>query len=155
MIFSENRYPLFGIILVEATMTNPLSVMAQWWRDWMAMRSNLAALACCGAEETGRIAHDLGVSVPQLRALAGKWPDSADLLKRRLVELGLDSADIRRSEPPVLQDLQRVCTMCASGRVCAHDLASRPADPVWRDYCPNTMTLDALAAERAEPAKGV
>jgi hypothetical protein len=135
-------------------MTNPLNVVSEWWRNWRATRSNLTTLACCGAEETGRIAHDVGVSASQLRALAGKWPDSADLLKRRLVELGLDSADIRRAEPQVLQDLQRVCTMCTSGRVCAHDLASKPSDPAWREYCPNTMTLDALAAERARPAKG-
>ena len=135
-------------------MTNPLNAVAQWWRNWSTTRSNLAALACCGTDETGRIAHDVGVSASQLRALAGKWPDSADLLERRLVEQGLDAADIRRAEPQVLQDLQRVCTMCRSGRVCAHDLASKPSDPVWRDYCPNTMTLDALAAERAKSAKG-
>ena len=135
-------------------MTNPLNSVAQWWRNWSTTRSNLAALDCCGTEETGRIAHDVGVSVPQLRALAGKWPDSADLLNRRLAELNLDPADIRRAEPQVLQDLQRVCTMCSSGRVCAHDLASKPSDPVWREYCPNTMTLDALADEHAKPAKG-
>ena len=135
-------------------MTNPLNAVAQWWRKWSTTRSNLAALDCCGTEETGRIAYDVGVSVPQLRALAGKWPDAADLLNRRLTELGLRSADIRRNEPQVLQDLQRVCTMCTSGRVCAHDLASKPSDPAWREYCPNTMTLDALAAERAKPAKG-
>jgi hypothetical protein len=141
-------------MLVEATMTNPLNAVAEWWHNWKAARANVASFACCGAEETGRIAHDIGVSVPQLRALAGKWPDSADLLKRRLVELGLDTAGIRRTEPQVLQDLQRVCTLCTSGRVCAHDLASKPSDPVWRDYCPNTMTLDALTAERAGSAKG-
>src|SRR5262245_20549248 len=113
-------------------MTNPLNAVAQWWRNWRTTRSTLMALDCCGAEETGRIAHDVGVSVPQLRALAGRWPDSADLLKRRLVELGLDSADIRRREPQALQDLQRVCTVCTSGRLCAHDLASKPSDPAWR-----------------------
>jgi hypothetical protein len=138
---------------LEATMTNPLNVVAEWWRNWRATRSNLAALTCCGADETGRIAH-VGVSTSQLRALAGKWPDTADLLNRRLTELGLRSADIRRSEPQVLQDLQRVCTMCGSKGVCAHDLASKPSDPAWREYCPNTMTLDALTAERARPGKG-
>jgi hypothetical protein len=105
---------------LEATMTNPFNAVAEWWRNWKMTRRNVAALACCGAEETGRIAHDVGVSVPQLRALAGKWPDSADLLKRRLVELGLDTAEIRRAEPQVLQDL----TMCTSGRTCARDLAT-------------------------------
>jgi hypothetical protein len=135
-------------------MTNPFNAVTQWWHNWKTTRTNLLALDCCGAEEAGRIAHDVGVSVPQLRALAGKWPDAADLLNRRLAELRLDPAEIRRTEPQVLQDLQRVCTMCGSGRACAHDLASKPTDPVWREYCPNTMTLDALAAERAKPAKG-
>jgi hypothetical protein len=134
-------------------MTTPIDAVAQWWRNWKITRGNLVALDCCGADETGRIAHDVGVSVPQLRALAGKWPDSADLLNRRLAEIEVDPADIRRSEPQVLQDMQRVCTMCGSRRACAHDLASKPSDPVWREYCPNTMTLDALAAERTKPTK--
>jgi len=139
-------------------MTNLLNAASRWWRNWSTTRSNLAALDCCGAEETGRIAHDVGVSVPQLRALAGKWPDAADLMNRRLTELGLRSADIRRTEPQALQDMQRVCSMCGAKKVCAHDLASKPSDAAgrehWREYCPNTMTLDALAAERAKPAKG-
>jgi hypothetical protein len=84
-------------------MTNPFNAVTQWWHNWKTTRTNLLALDCCGAEEAGRIAHDVGVTVPQLRALAGKWPDAADLLNRRLAA---------------------------------------------------TMTLDALAAERAKSAKG-
>jgi hypothetical protein len=110
----------------------------------------VANLYRCGADETDRIAHDIGVSAPELRALAGKWPDSADLLNRRLATLALDPSDIRRTEARVLSDLQRVCTMCRDERKCRHDLADDPYNPAWRDYCPNVVTLDALDAERLE-----
>ena len=107
-------------------------------------------LDACGAEETERIAHDMGVSASELRTLAGKWPDSAALLNRRLAALKLDPAEIGRTEPRVLSDLQRVCTMCRDERKCRHDLAHDPYNPAWRDYCPNVVTLDALDAERLE-----
>jgi|SRR6266545_678718 len=138
--------------LLEATMKTPLNAVARWWRNWMTTRANMASLDCCGAEEAGRIAHDVGVTASELRALAGKWPDSAKLLNRRLAALALDPAEIGRTERRVLSDLQRVCTMCANGRECEHDLARNPSDPVWREYCPNVMTLDALGAERAKQA---
>ena len=131
-------------------MTNPLSVMADWWRGWKATRGNLAALAYCGAEETGRIAYDIGVSVPQLRALAGKWPDAADLLAPRLAMLGLDAAALGRTAPSVMRDLQRVCSVCSNQRVCAHDLARGGYADDVPGYCANATTLDALRAQRAE-----
>ena len=104
--------------LMEATMHTLFNTVARWWRNWTAARANVANLDSCGAEQTDRIAHDLGVSAPELRALAGKWPDSADLLNRRLTTLELDPVEIRRTEPGVLSDLQRVCAMCANEREC-------------------------------------
>jgi hypothetical protein len=113
----------------------------------------MTLLDCCGAAEVERMAHDVGMSTLELRALAGKWPDAAEPLNRRLAALALDPADIRRSDPQVLHDLQRVCSLCKHGRECEHDLAERPSDPAWREYCPNEMTLDALAAERDQARK--
>ena len=130
-----------------------IDAVARWWRNWKTTRMNLASLECCGADEAKRIAYDLGVTPPELRALAGKRLDSADLLNGRLAALELDRAEIQRTEPQVLSDLQRVCTMCTSDRACKHDLARSPHDPVWREYCPNVVTIDALAAERVERAR--
>jgi hypothetical protein len=126
------------------------NAVSRWWRNWRAARSSMAMLDACGAEETERIAHDVGVSASELRTLAGKWPDSAALLNRRLAALQLDPVEIGRSERRVLSDLQRVCTICVSSRECTHDLARDPDDPVWRQYCPNVVTLDALSEERLE-----
>src|SRR6266508_6328286 len=93
---------------LEATMKNLVNAVACWWRNWTVARANMASLDCCGAEEAGRIAYDVGVTTSELRALAGKWPESADLLNRRLAALALDPEQIRRAEPGVLPDLQRV-----------------------------------------------
>jgi hypothetical protein len=132
-------------------MKSLLTVTGIWWRNWRAARANAERLERCGADEVRRIAGDLGVSTHELRALAGKWPDAAESLGRRLAALGLAPAEIRRSEPRVMQDLQRVCSLCTETRECRHDLAARPSAPAWRGYCPNVATLDVLAAER-EPA---
>jgi hypothetical protein len=135
-------------------MHTPFNAVAQWWRKWTAARANVASLNCCGSDERDRIAHDVGVTASELRALAGKWPESANLLlNERLAALNLDRTEIRRTEAQVLNDLQRVCTLCTSERACKHDLARSPDDPVWREYCPNVVTLDALTAERAERAR--
>jgi hypothetical protein len=133
-------------------MTTIFDSVSSWWRNWRTARANLASLDRCG-DDAERIAHDLGVTTTELRALAGRWPDSADLLDCRLAALGLDRAEIRRIEPQVLSDLQRVCTVCTSSRECKHDLAENPYDPGWREYCPNVVTLDALTAERAKWAR--
>src|SRR5262245_24400117 len=125
-----------------------LDRIAVWWRDLKFGRSALGELACCGSE-VERIAHDVGVSGGELCILAGKWPASPDLLSRRMEEIKLDAADLARVEPQVMRDLQKTCSLCAGKRRCRRDLAAKPGDPAWQDYCPNTMTFAALLAERA------
>jgi uncharacterized protein YjiS (DUF1127 family) len=123
--------------------------VVQWWRNWVRRRRTMADLACCGSSGLEQLAHDVGLGRQEIYTLAGKWPGSADLLLQRMKRVKLDVADIARVEPQVLRDLERVCTLCASKRRCQHDLAKDPSDTTWREYCPNVMTLNALAAERA------
>jgi uncharacterized protein DUF6455 len=134
--------------------SNVAGRLAQWWQGWRASRRTTRELGCCAREDVERMAHDVGVDRAELCILAGKWPDSADLLARRMGALKLDPADSGQVEPAVVRDLQRVCSLCASKRKCAHDLARHPSDPAWRDYCPNVATLDALMAARASGASG-
>jgi hypothetical protein len=129
-------------------------LLTRWWRSWMPRRTPVAELSNLGSREIQRVAGDLGVSGAELRVLAGKWPDSAELLSRRLTALNLDEHRLRKKEPQVLRDLQRVCTLCASKGRCEHDVAYRPSDPIWRAYCPNSQTLAALETERSSgPAR--
>jgi len=124
--------------------------IANWWRSWTEREATLTALQRMGPEETERLAHDVGLTRSDLQTLAGRWPDSAELLSRRLAVLNLDEGALERSEPQVLHDLQRVCSLCAEKRRCQHDLALEPFDETWSDYCPNAQTLEALDAERAQ-----
>src|SRR5262245_8643521 len=124
--------------------------LARRWRGYAGRQRTLAALADCGPAEAARIAHDVGVSgAAELRVLAGKWPNSADLLARRMRQIKLDAAHIVQVEPEVVRDLERVCTLCASKRRCSRDFAKERSPSSWQAYCPNTMTLKALVAEHS------
>ncbi len=124
--------------------------IANWWRNWTEREATLTALQRMGPEGVERLAHDVGLTSADLQTLAGRWPDSAELLSRRLAVLNLDEGELARGEPEVLHDLQRVCSLCADKRRCQHDLAVESFDETWHDYCPNAQTLEALDAERAQ-----
>jgi hypothetical protein len=122
--------------------------LARLWRVSASRRSTVAALADWGPAEAARIAHDIGLGgAAELRVLAGKWPDSTDLLSRRMRQINLDAAKIVQVEPQVVRDLERVCTLCASKRRCSRDFAKGQSASSWQAYCPNTMTLRALTAD--------
>jgi hypothetical protein len=129
---------------------HPLGFIARWWSNWTRRNAASRELECCGASEIAHLAHDLGVSSSELRTLAGRWPDAADLLGRRMKAHGLDDSQIGQSQPEVLRDLQRVCGQCAAEGRCEHDLNRDPQDRAWRDYCPNVVTLDALRSEERD-----
>ena len=122
---------------------SPLEAIRQWCRGFISSQS---ALGECGAEGLERMAHDIGVSTAELHQLAKQGQHSADLLGRRMDVLDLDENEVARVERATFQDLQRVCSMCDCKKRCARDLARAPADPVWKEYCPNAQTLTALNA---------
>jgi hypothetical protein len=100
-------------------------------------------------EMASGISRELGTSVGELCALAGKWPDSStELLARRLEALDLDPADISRSQPVVARDLAVRCTLCTDHTRCRHDLDQNLGTSRWQKYCLNTFTLMALTAKR-------
>jgi hypothetical protein len=127
------------------------SVLDRWWRNWRESRARVAQLSAFTSRELDDVARDAGVTTDELRALAGKWPDSADLLNRRMAVLGLDPAEVNRGQPATSNDLRRLCSLCGSKRRCERDLAKHPADPVWTEYCPNATTLTALCDEQPRP----
>lgn len=121
-----------------------------WWRNWRQQRAAASEINGLGESELARVAVDVGLNGSQLRTLAGRWPESAGLLSQRLEALRLDEASIRKSEPAVLRDLERVCGNCTADGQCASDLYRDPEDRAWRDYCPNAVTLDALRSEEKD-----
>ncbi len=118
--------------------------ISQWWQDIRRNWSPSSDLSCCAKDEVERIARDLGMSAPELRALARRNSHSTDLLARRLAALGLDKKEIIEAGPGTLQDLQRLCTMCDSHKQCTKDMDRDPTNAEWEEYCPNVSTLKML-----------
>ncbi len=125
---------------------SPVEVISQWWQDWTQNRSDLSELACCAEGDVERIARDIGVSAGELQALTRQGPHAADLLLQRMAALNIDRNKVIQMEPATFQDLQRVCTLCESRRLCAREMARDATDPAWEDYCPNVATLKMLNA---------
>ena len=129
--------------------------MAWWWSTWMSRRSRRAEVDNLDPAVASGISRELGTSVGELRALAGKWPDSStELLGRRLKALNLDPADISRAQPATARDLAARCSLCTDETRCRHDLDRNPGSSVWQDYCMNTFTLMALTAGKDGPKNG-
>lgn len=132
--------------LSEPKRRSPLAVLQQWWQAWTGNGPVFVNPACSAEGEVERIAHDIGLSVAELRQLTSQSPESADLLLRRLSALHLDASEVERVRPESLRDLQRVCSLCESHKRCVRDLKQDANDPVWQEYCPNVATLRALGA---------
>lgn len=121
-----------------------LGAIADWinrYREAYAARSELVN---CGADEVARIAHDLSISSNELATLAAKDANSADLLQKMLVALGVDPKNFACDDPAALRDLQRLCVNCRQKQRCAHEFDVGTAAENYREFCPNSYTLDAL-----------
>jgi hypothetical protein len=99
---------------------------------------------------------DQGQSASDLHPPASNQPGGADLLRRRMETLHLDSRQLAQSDPLMVDGLQRLCTMCQSRGACALDLAHPSADAAWgewREYCPNATKLNELRIRSAMQSK--
>jgi hypothetical protein len=129
--FRRNFYSVRGTIL-------PL------WLNRFGTKSELSEQERCGADE---VARDLGLPASDLRAPANHGSGGANLLRRRMETLHLNPNELALSDPLMLADLQRLCTMCKSRGACALELEHVSADAAWgewREYCPNAATLNEL-----------
>lgn len=108
-----------------------------------ALRSEMAALSDADRREVLR---DVGIEETDLdKIIAGhKGPDA--LLPQRLAEAGIDADAIRAKFGGTMRDLQRVCSLCGEQKRCNHDLSKLEFEKV-EGYCPNSFTVDALAAK--------
>jgi hypothetical protein len=121
-----------------------VGAIADWINKYRQMNGLNDELARCGPEDVVQIAKDLGVSASELRELAAKGPDAADLLGKMLVALHVDPQALARTDPAVMRDLQRLCVVCNHKRRCQNEQTEGTAARNFRAFCPNAFTLDAL-----------
>lgn len=115
--------------------------------DWVnKYRSAIDDSAMCKPQEVMKSASDLGLPASELHVLAGKGPNSLNLLRKMVTALGVDP--LVNIDPLVMRELQRVCTNCLDQRRCEHELAKGTAAEHFHDFCPNAFTLESLVEQR-------
>lgn len=112
--------------------------------DWLKHRQDLSEIRRMDTTEFDRIAGDLRVSPGELDTLVRRGPHAADELPKLLKALGINEADLARTEPLVLRDMERVCALCASKHQCHRDLAASTSAEHYEEYCLNAPTIDSL-----------
>ena len=116
--------------------------------DWLKHRRDLSEIRQMYSAEFDRIASDLRVSPRQLDTLVRQGPHAADELPHLLKALGIDEADLVRTEPLLLRDMERVCALCNHKRDCDRDLKAGTSAAHYQDYCLNVSTIESLAQHK-------
>lgn len=117
--------------------------------DWLKHRRELSEVRRMNRSEFDLIAQDLRVSPDDLDRLIAAGPHSADEMPKMLEALGIDLENLVRTEPLLVRDMQRVCSLCRDKAHCHGDFAAGTAAEHYKEYCPNAPTIDALG----EPVK--
>src|SRR5262249_39574305 len=88
--------------------------------------------------------------VRTLAKFSGRRPMSdpvsakAVLLLDRMKSVGLSSSAVEQSDPAVMLNLRRECSLCALKSQCSRDLASAETVKAVAGYCPNEPALKSL-----------
>jgi len=121
-----------------------VEMLIDTFAGWLKHRRELSEIRQLDRSEFDRIAGDLRVSPGDLEALVQQGPHAADELPKLLKALGIDQADLARTEPLVLRDMERVCALCHQKRQCDRDLAAGTSAEHYEGYCLNAPTINNL-----------
>ena len=130
-----------------STETRPYPIVGYWidlFGDWLKHRRDLGEMRQLDNASFNQIANDLRVSPADLNDLVRRGSHSADELPKLLAALGIDEEKLARTEPLVLRDMERVCSLCSQKNQCDDDLAAGTSAARYRRYCNNASTIDGL-----------
>lgn len=129
---------------VQETPRPVISRVVDVFGDWLKHRREMKEMREMDAASFDRIAGELRMSSYDLEELVRHGPHSADELPQMLTALGIDQDTLVRTEPLVLRDMERVCSLCNHKRQCDRDLAAGTAAAHYEEYCANALTIDSL-----------
>ena len=124
-----------------------VSLVVDIFGEWLKHRRELKEMRELDAANFDRIASELRMSSADLEALVRQGPHAADELPKMLTALGIDQEDLARTQPLVLRDMERVCSLCNHKRQCDRDLAAGTAAAHYEEYCGNADTIDGLGLQ--------
>jgi hypothetical protein len=94
------------------------------------------------------MAKEIGVTPSQLHELASNGPGNANLLKSMLLALHVDAEVLADMDPLIVRELKWLCITCGNKEQCEHELTEGTAAEHFREFCPNTVSLDDLLDQR-------
>jgi len=114
--------------------------------EWLKQRRELNELIDFAADpaELGRVARELNVTPADLKMLVERGSHSANELPYTLTALRINETALRRAEPALLRDMERICSLCTHKRRCHQELAAGTAAKNYVEYCENSDTMDIL-----------
>ena len=121
-----------------------LELVLSTFADWIKHRREMREVRQLDRADFDRIATDLRVSPADLDELVRQGPHSADELPKMLKALGISEADLAKTQPTLLRDMERVCALCGHKRRCDRDLIAGTAAEHFTGYCPNAPTIEQL-----------
>lgn len=123
--------------------------ISDWWRRLMTLRE----LDQYDDRDLQRVLHDLNVSKAELSGavIRGAYPEL--LLPQMLHALDLPADRVKAMYPSVESDLRRVCAQCPETTRCRRELHAHTAAAAYREFCLNSVTLEALQADVANERK--
>jgi hypothetical protein len=130
-----------------APQAKPYSIVTELidlFGDWLKHRQKIREIRDLNSGEFASIAHDLSITSADLDALVRKGPHAADELPKLLKALGIDEKALSRTQPLMLRDMARVCTLCRQKPQCDRDLNAGTSPEHYADYCLNASTIEAL-----------
>ena len=125
-----------------------VEMLIDTFADWLKHRRDLSEIRQMDTAEFHRIASDLRVSPGELDTLVRRGPHAADELPLLLKSLGIEASDLARTEPLVLRDMERVCSLCNHKRECDRELHAGTSAEHYQGYCLNAATIDSLAEHK-------
>jgi hypothetical protein len=124
-----------------------MNAMAEWARLCRVAFGGRDELVQSLRQESVRAAHALAAQTAALMQSVPGWPQTAILLRRMLIALGLDPDSPALKDHAAIAELQRSCAACEHKQECAEDLAAGTAADNFYAYCPNAKTLDSIYVE--------
>ena len=115
---------------------------------WLKHRREMNEMRQLDRADFDRIASDLRIAPDDLDALVRHGKHAADELPKMLEQLGMNAEGLGRTQPLLLRDMERVCSLCNNKRQCDRDRAAGSAAENFHGYCGNAATLESL--DRAE-----
>ena len=121
---------------------NIMSALSDRWSKYRQRRARLNELRALDCGDMRQLMQDTGLTFWELVRLAKTEGDAADLLSRRMSDMGLDPKKI---DAVIMRDMQRCCSLCDNKELCAHEIEDKPKQASWPSYCPNKDTLESLS----------